>query len=106
MPAQHYAATNRLLFKVLGIGGRIAVAVDTAANLHAENFKVVAYHPFAVRLRVDVALHRALHIVFGLVACRAAFTVDVLHAVVFYAVAPIPACAQNLVVILYPFFRY
>ena len=86
MPAQDYTATNRLLFKVLSICCRIAVAVDAATYLHSENFEVVAYHPFAVRLCMNMALHRALHIVFRLVPSRAAFAVDVLHAVVFFTV--------------------
>ena len=106
MPAQHYAAPNRLLFKVLGVRRRIAVAVNAATDLHAENFKVVADVPFAIRLRVNMALDCALHIVLRLVASCPAFAVDVLHAVVFYAVAPIPACTQYLVVVLYPFLRH
>ena len=103
MPAQHYAAPYCLLFKVLGVCRRIAVAVDAATYLHAENFEVVADHPFAISLRVYMALHRALHIVFSLVASRAAFAVDVLYAVVFFTVAPMPACSQHFVVVLYPF---
>ena len=105
MAAQDYAATNRLLFKVLGVCSRVAVPINTATYLHSKNFKAVAYHPFAVRLRMNMALDRALHIVFGLVPGRAAFAVDVLHAVVFFAVAPIPGRAQHLVVILNPFLR-
>ena len=106
MPAQNYAAANRLLFEVLCVGGCIAVAVDAATYLHSKNFQVVADVPFAISLRVNVSLHRALHIVFSLVLGRAAFAVDVLHAVVFYAVAPIPACAQHLVVVFNPFLRH
>ena len=93
MPAQNNAAANRLLFKVLCVGGCIAVAVDAATYLHSKNFKVVADHPFAISLRVDMPLHRALHIVLCFVASRAAFAVNVLHAVVFFTVAPMPACA-------------
>ena len=105
MPAQYYAAPNRLLFKVLCVGGRVAVAVDAATYLHSKNFEVVADVPFAICLGVNMALDCALHIVFSLVASCPAFAVYVLNAVVLYAVAPIPACTQHLVVVLYPFLR-
>ena len=106
MPAQNNAATNRLLFKVLCVGGRVAVAVDAAPYLHAENFEAVADHPFAIRLRVNVALYRALHIVLSLVASCPAFPMNVLHAIVLYAVAPTPRRAQYFIIVLYPFLRH
>ena len=105
MSAQDYAATDCLLFKVLGVCSCVTVAVDAATDLHSKYFEVVADHPFAIRLRVNMALDGALHIVLGLVPGRAAFAVDVLHAVVFLTVAPIPGRTQHFVVVLYPFLR-
>ena len=90
MSTDDHTASNRLPFEILSIGRRIAVAVNSAPHLHAENLEVVANHKFRVRLGMDMALHRALHIVFGFRSCRPPFTVDVLNAVVFDALAPIP----------------
>lgn len=42
MPAQHYAAPYCLLFKVLGVSRRIAVAVNAATYLHPENFATIS----------------------------------------------------------------
>ena len=106
MPANYYAATNRLLFKVLRVGRRVTVPVDTTTHLHTEEFEVVAYHPLNVGLCMDVPLHGGLKVVLRFRSCRASFTVYILHPVVFDTLDPIPRSTENLVVVLYPFFRY
>jgi len=106
MPANYHAATNRLLFKVLRVPCGVAIAVDTTTHLHSEEFKVVPYHPLNVSLRMNVPLHGRLKVVLRFGSCRASFAVDVLHPVVLDTLDPIPRSTENLVVVLYPFFRY
>lgn len=106
MSANYYAATNRLLFKVLRVPCRVTVAVDSAAHLHTEKFEVVAYHPLDVGLCMDVPLHGRLKVVLRFGSCRASFAVDVLNPVVLDTLNPIPRSTENLVIVLYPFLRY
>ncbi len=106
MPANYHAATNRLLFKVLCVCRRVTVPVNPTTHLHSEEFEVVPYHPLHVSLCMYVPLHGRLKVVLRFGSCRASFAVDVLNPVVFDTLNPIPRSTENLVVVLYPFFRY
>src|SRR5210317_408102 len=106
MPANDHAATNRLLFKVLGVPCGVAVPVNATPHLHTKEFEVVTYHPLHVCLCMDMTLNGRLKVVLRFSSCRASFAVDVLHPVVLDTLDPIPRSTENLVVVLYPFFRY
>ena len=106
MAANYHPATNRLLFKVLRVGGRVTVPVDTAPYLHPKEFEVVTDHPLDVGLCMDVPLHGGLKVVLRFGSCRASFAVYVLNPVVLDTLDPIPRSTENLVVVLYPFLRY
>ena len=106
MPTYDHAATDCLLFVVLGICSRVAIAVDATTYLHTEYLAAIAYQPLYISLCVNMALNRALHIVLGFGACGAAFPVAVLNAVVLNALHPIPRRAQDIVVVFNPFARH
>ena len=57
MSTDYHAATDCLLFEVLRICRRVAVAIDARADLHPEELEVIPDHPLNVRLRMNMPLN-------------------------------------------------
>ena len=85
MPTKHNATAYGLSFEVTGVSSTVAVSVNAASYLHAEDPKVTANKPFAVCLCVDVPRDRAHHVVLGFGSCRSTFAMYVLHVVIHHA---------------------
>lgn len=60
MPSDYYAASNRLLFVVLGICSRVRFTVEAATHLHGPYAASVAAKMLDIGLCVNMTLNRAL----------------------------------------------